>query len=939
MADLDHGRPLDPVGSIKIKIGLLVALSILTAALVLQIGNQAGVAAWLTLPVTVAAALGVTQWLARGMTAPLREMTSAAGRMARGDHSVRVTATSADEVGHLGRAFNTMAEDLATADQQRRQLVATVSHELRTPLAGQRALLENLVDGVVTPDDAALQAALTQSERLSQLVEDLLDVTRTDRRSVSLRLEPVRVVDLLRRAVEEAEVGGRSVRYEVTVNPEDLEVRVDEARLHQVVANLLDNASRHSPTGGLVALQAAALPGEGRRVGVGVNDAQTAVEQGFWSLEISDQGPGLSAERAESLLTRFGAGESAGGNTGLGLAIAGWACELHGGTIAALSPPKGTTGARIRAVLPIDPQPSEGTRSVWKQTETELIGAQADMKQADMKQADMKPTDTEPTDTEPTDTEPTDKERSGVTKNGTRPSSETTSAAPSSDATSVAVPQMAPSVASTASVIESMFDGLWPERTSLRTAPLALFGSLAVGLLGALILPDRLFGLGTFLVLLAAGVLVLSRSIHRSRPWTVFSAVLCLGLGSLVLLRDAEWLAVLAVLAAGVLVSVALTDARRPLAMVAGAVSWVLSGLRGLPLLRRTLTATSQHHVLWPALRTTAVSLVLLVVFVGLFASGDALFGNWVASIVPEIRIADTFVLRAFTWFLVCGVVLAGCYLALNPPRVEQVGLGEPRPVARPWEWQVPVGVVIVVFAAFLVAQATAMWGGHHYLQRTTGLTYAEYVHQGFGQLVVATVLTLLTIAVAVRKAPRRTARDRLVLRFLLGALCLLTLIVVGSALYRMSLYQEAYGYTVLRVLVDAFEVWLGVLVVLVMVAGIRLGGDWLPRTAVATGAVFLLVIGLANPEAWVAAQNIARFEQTGKLDLDYLSSLGPDAAPIIKAGLPPHVAECALSRQDSPTDDILEWNLGRERAAAVAASAEAETSNGPANCPHTVGE
>lgn len=892
MADLDREHPLDPVGSIKIKIGLLVAISILTAALVLQIGNRAGVPAWLTLPVTVAAALGVTQWLARGMTAPLREMTSAAGRMARGDYTVRVAATSADEVGHLGRAFNTMVEDLATADLQRRQLVATVSHELRTPLAGQRALLENLVDGVVTPDDAALQAALTQSERLSQLVEDLLDVTRVDGRSVSLRLGPVRVVDLLRRAVEEAEVGGRPVRYEVRVTPEDLEVRADEARLHQVVANLIDNASRHSPTGGVVALQATELPGQQR-----------------WALEVSDQGPGIAAERAKSLFTRFGTGGSAAGSTGLGLAIAGWACELHGGAIAALSPPEGSTGARIRAVLPQDPEASGDTRSVR---------ATADGQESDAAAASV----------------------DAPGRAAGPPSSPVASGRLSEDATlRAAGPPVAHDVAPTASVIESMFDGLWPERTILRTAPLALFGSLAVGLLGALILPDRLFGLGTFLVLLAAGVLVLSRSIHRSRPWTIFSAALCLGLGALVLLRASEWLAVLAVLTAGALVAIALTDARRPLAMVAGGVSWLLSGLRGLPLLGRTLTATSQHRVLWPALRTTAISLVLVVVFVGLFASGDALFGNWVDSIVPEVRIADSFVLRAFTWFLVSGVVLAGSYLALNPPRVERIGLGEARPVARPWEWQVPVVMVIVVFAAFLIAQATAMWGGHHYLQRATGLTYAEYVHQGFGQLVVATVLTLLTIAVAVRKAPRRTARERLVLRLLLGALCVLTLIVVGSALYRMSLYQEAYGYTILRVLVDAFELWLGLLVVLVLLAGIRLRADWLPRAAIASGATFLLVIGLANPEAWVAEQNIQRFEQTGRLDLGYLSSLGPDATPTIKDGLPAELAECALTRVDPHADDILEWNLGRERAAAITTSAGAETSNDPPNCPLSVGE
>lgn len=250
-----------------------------------------------------------------------------------------------------------------------------------------------------------------------------------------------------------------------------------------------------------------------------------------------------------------------------------------------------------------------------------------------------------------------------------------------------------------------------------------------------------------------------------------------------------------------------------------------------------------------------------------------------------------------------------------------------------------PVGVVIAVFAAFLVAQATAMWGGHDYLQRATGLTYAEYVHQGFGQLVVATLLTLVTIAVAVRKAPRGTASERQVLRVLLGVLCVLTLVVVVSALYRMSLYQEAYGYTVLRVLVDAFELWLGLVVVLVLVAGVRLRGSWLPRAALLSAAVFLLVIGLMNPEAWVAQRNIDRYAETGRVDLSYLASLGPDATPVIVDGLPEQYARCVVGMGESvPQDDLLEWNLGRARADAVVPGGGSDRIGQP-GCPTTIGE
>src|SRR3954451_12744669 len=127
---MSSSQPLARVASLKVKLGLLVAVSVTVAALVASIGRAGGVPIWLSIPVTIALALAVTQLLAVGMTSPLREMTAAARRMATGDHSVRVAATSRDEVGERARAFNRMAEDLAGVDRQRRELVANVCHEL-----------------------------------------------------------------------------------------------------------------------------------------------------------------------------------------------------------------------------------------------------------------------------------------------------------------------------------------------------------------------------------------------------------------------------------------------------------------------------------------------------------------------------------------------------------------------------------------------------------------------------------------------------------------------------------------------------------------------------------------------------------------------------------------------------------------------------------------
>ena len=109
-----------------------------------------------------------------------------------------------------------------------------------------------------------------------------------------------------------------------------------------------------------------------------------------------------------------------------------------------------------------------------------------------------------------------------------------------------------------------------------------------------------------------------------------------------------------------------------------------------------------------------------------------------------------------------------------------------------------------------------------------------------------------------------------------------------------MDLYQDAYGFTRLRLLVDLFEGWLGLVVSAVLVAGVGLRGWWLPRMALLSGAALLLGLGIANPDAWIAQHNVERFEATGKVDYSYLRGLSLDAAPVL-VDLPPEQAACAL--------------------------------------------
>ena len=226
-------RPLDRVGSLKLKLGLLVAASVGLASSLTVVGILVGVPPRFTIAASVVVALVVTHLLARGMTSPLLEMTAAARRMATGDYSRPVTATSRDEVGELGRAFNTMAAELAAVDQQRRDLVANVSHELRTPVSALRAVLENLVDGVADPDPATLRTALTQTERLGRLVTDLLDLSRVDAGITPLRRERVDLRPFLDAAVREAALAGHPVRYVVEVDPPGLALDADRSAVFE----------------------------------------------------------------------------------------------------------------------------------------------------------------------------------------------------------------------------------------------------------------------------------------------------------------------------------------------------------------------------------------------------------------------------------------------------------------------------------------------------------------------------------------------------------------------------------------------------------------------------------------------------------------------------------------------------------------------------------
>jgi signal transduction histidine kinase len=311
-------RPLDRLPSLKLKLGVVIVAAVVVTLIVNEIGLRLELGALERGAVAALIALGMVQLLAHGMTLPLRQMATAAKAMAHGDTTVRVHTSSRDEVGELAMAFNAMAAELAEVDRMRRDLVANVSHELRTPISALQAVLENIVDGVELADPDVLRTMSKQVERLGRLVTQLLDLSRLESGAIPLEWASFDVHALLDDVAGEARLTAGSVDIVVDVDA-GLLAAGDTERIHQVLANLVENAVRYSPEGAPVVLSAS-RHGDG-----GVTFA------------VADDGPGIADDDVGRVFERFYRSDPAraieSGGAGLGLAIARWIVDLHGGTI------------------------------------------------------------------------------------------------------------------------------------------------------------------------------------------------------------------------------------------------------------------------------------------------------------------------------------------------------------------------------------------------------------------------------------------------------------------------------------------------------------------------------------------------------------------------------------------------------------------------------
>src|SRR5215217_6098986 len=254
----------------------------------------------------------------RRMSRPLDELVEASNKVAEGDYSVRVDVKGTPEIRSLLHGFNSMAERLQVTDQQRRNMLADVSHELRTPITVIQGNIEGILDGLYPADEARLKSILEETQVLSRLVDDLRTLALAESGALRLKREPTNVAELIRDTLSNFETQATEKEIRLAMSLSDLEeTTIDPQRVREVLTNLLSNALRYTPRGG--------------EVTVGLTESSRDSESAI-TISVEDNGPGIEAAALAHIFDRFYKSSDSGG-MGLGLSIAKYLVEAHGGKI------------------------------------------------------------------------------------------------------------------------------------------------------------------------------------------------------------------------------------------------------------------------------------------------------------------------------------------------------------------------------------------------------------------------------------------------------------------------------------------------------------------------------------------------------------------------------------------------------------------------------
>jgi signal transduction histidine kinase len=296
------------------------AVAALRDRLIQTVGLGAGLAALL--------AVAVALVVARRITRPVAALTRVARAREAGDRDIRVGRFSAPrELDELGMAFDRMADAISREDELRRALVADVAHELRTPISILQASSEALIDGVVEPTASAISSIHDEVVRLGTRVEDLQVLASAEAAGLRMVVEAVDLAQVAGEAADALAPGFAAANIALVTDLEPVRVSGDPARLHQIVTNLLTNVIKFTPAGGTARLAV------GRAAGAAY-------------VQLSDSGPGMSAEELGHIFDRFwrGTTATAAGGSGIGLAVVDELVRAHRGTIETHSEPgRGTT--------------------------------------------------------------------------------------------------------------------------------------------------------------------------------------------------------------------------------------------------------------------------------------------------------------------------------------------------------------------------------------------------------------------------------------------------------------------------------------------------------------------------------------------------------------------------------------------------------------------
>lgn len=264
--------------------------------------------------------LGLSLFLAQRIVKPIRELTRAARYMADGDWTRRAIHRNDDEIGQLADTFNAMVMELSKREKLKDDFISSISHELRTPLTSIKGWSETLKESKPTEDDEEVKLGLSiiskETERLSGLVEDLLDFSKLSARTMELNSEVLDLNGPVKETVNQLAVREEHMRVRILASYSNgpIVVRGDANRLKQVIINLIDNALKFTPAGGTIRVA-------------------TATEQDSAKLTVADTGCGIEAEDLPHVTEKFYKASTGQGGSGLGLAICKEIIELHGGQL------------------------------------------------------------------------------------------------------------------------------------------------------------------------------------------------------------------------------------------------------------------------------------------------------------------------------------------------------------------------------------------------------------------------------------------------------------------------------------------------------------------------------------------------------------------------------------------------------------------------------